>query len=356
MPAITQELKIGMGYKKQTNTGTTSTTAAQLQTALSEADLWCLNTNAFNVPFPQLNTEDDGAFFGKGDEYPRTLYPTSIDAAWEWPYFLTSQNFAQVINFACPKVTRTTPGVGASQYVATPPDRKTDGVNLPATTIVASVRDGDFLDVTLIGMVCTGFTLKIQRGPGLENTSIVSRWMGCGKYEIDLGLAVPELTVEQRLGAGSLTELILGGVDYFANARIVDLEYTWDNGVVGNSGYYPGSGQQSGYDIKGRMRFGRRTQSLVWSAEWEADSDELTQLSDGVESACSLIVTGPEIVTGVNHKAMIELPRTRVKALSMQEADGYMAGRIETLIMKDPTDPWVRFTAVTDKANIGVAA
>jgi hypothetical protein len=356
MPAITQELKISIGYKKQTGTGLPGQTKTQLQTALAVGDLWTLNRNQFSVPFPKLMTEDDGPFFGKGDEYPRTVYPTSIDVNHEWDFHLTSQNFAQVINFACPSVTRSNPAAGAYKYIATPPDRVTEGVNLPATTMVAQIRDGALLDMLLVGMVCTGFTLKVQRGPGLQNSSIVSRWLGCGKYDGAAGYTLPELTTEVRLGSGAMTELILGDVDYFANARIVDLEYTWDNGVVPDSGYFPGSGQQDGYDLRGRLRYGRRTQSLVWSAEWEDDSTELSQLQNGTEGSCSLIVTGALIAGGEYHKAQIDLPRTRVKSLDMQEADGFIGGRIETTILKSGSEPWVTFTAVTDKANIGVAA
>jgi hypothetical protein len=354
MPAITQELAIGIGFKKQTNTGTPTTTKEQLQTALTDAELWALNLNSFNVPFPELQNEDDGAFFGKGDEYPRTIYPTSINAQWEWPFHLTSQNWVMAIVYAVHNVTKSNPATGAFQYICTPPDRATQGVNLPATTVVTKIRD--MLNLALIGMVCTGFTLRIQRGPGLQNTSMTSRWAGCGQYDTDAGLTVPELHVETRLGAGSMVSLILGGVDYFANARIVDIEYTWDNGVNLDSGYFPGSGQKNQYDLRGRMRYGRRTQSLVWSGEWENDSTELEQLEEGIESSCSLQLDGPVIASSTPHRAIIDLPRTRVKGLGMVEADGFVACRCDTTIMKSATEPWVTLTGITDKDNIGVSA
>jgi len=107
MPAITQELAIGIGYKKQAGTGLATTTKTEVQTPLLAADLWSLNLNAFNLPAPTFMAEDDAEFYGKGDEFARTVFPTSIDAPWEWPFHLTSQNWAQTICFAIPGITET---------------------------------------------------------------------------------------------------------------------------------------------------------------------------------------------------------------------------------------------------------
>lgn len=355
MPARTQELKIGIGYKRQTNTGTKTATAAQLQTALAAGNLWNLGLSAFNVPFPQFQQEDDAAFFGKGNEWIDTIFPTSLDAAWEWPYFLTSQNWAQVIAFALGKVTETTPAAGASQYVCTPLDPATDGVNLPATTIVAGIRQGtgdEILDMALIGAVCSGFTLKVSRGPGLQNTSLVSRWAGCGKHSNNSGIAVPERTQETRLGAGSATALVIDGVDYLANARFVDLEFTYENAPALNAGFFPGSGSQSGFDIRGRMRYGRRSMSLKWSVELESDSAELAALLAGTEAAAQLVVTGPLIAGSTHHKAQIDLPKVRHKAYAMGEAEGFTIANIETDILNDTTLGPVILTAITNQAGI----
>ncbi len=355
MPARTQELKVGIGFHKQNGTGEKTTTKTQLQTALATGDLWNLGLNAFNTPFPVFNQEDDSAFFGKGDEWVETIFPTSIDAPWEWPYFLTSQNFAQVMAFACGNVTETSPAAGASQYVGTPMDPAADGVNLPATTIVAGIRQAtgdEILDIAIIGAVCAGFTLRIQRGPGLQNTSLTSRWVGCGKHDGNSGIAVPTRTAETRLGAGSSTALLVNGVDYLANARFVDLEFSYENNPALDAGYHPGSGSQSNYDIRGRMRYGRRAMTCKFSVELESDSTELAALLAGTEGTAQFAVQGPLIAGSTHHLAQIDLPRMRFKGYALGDSDGFTVANVEVTIMKDATDGPVIFTAITDKAGI----
>lgn len=355
MPARTQELKIAIGFKKQAGTGLAATTPTQLQTALAAADLWNLNLTAFNAPFPQFTQEDDGAFFGKGSEWVSQIFPTSLDAQWEWPAFLTSQNFAQVIAFAFGTVTPTTPAAGAYQYVATPQDSVANGVNLPATTVVAGIRAGtagEIIDTALVGMVCAGFTLRIQRGPGLQNTSLTSQWVGSGAYVNNSGIAIPARYAEKRLGAGSASALVINGTNYLTNARFVDLEYTFSNNLSLESGFFPGSGSVAGYDVRGRMRFGRRTHSLRCTVELESTSTELAQLLAGTIGASQIAITGPLITGAVYHKAQLDFPQTRHKGYSLQEADGFTVAQVESDLLDATLGPVIA-TAITDKALIG---
>jgi hypothetical protein len=354
MPGRSHELKIGIGFNKQTGTGTAAATVAQLQTALSAGNLWNLGLNAFNAPFPQFKQEDDADFYGKGHEWVTQVFPTSIEAPWEWPYFLTSQNFAQVIAFALGKVTESNPATGAYQYVVTPMDPVTDGVNLPATTIVAGIREGtagEILDMALVGVACDGFTLKLQRGPGLQNSSLVSRWVGCGKHVNNSGIAIPSRTVETRLGAGSATAITINGVNYITNARFVDMEFTFANNII--PGYFPGSGSQSGFDIAGRVRYGKRTASLIWTVELESDSAELTALLAGTTGATTVTLQGDLITGSTYHKAQIFLPQTRHKGFSMTETDGFVTARIETDIEYASSYGPMVLTGITNKTGIG---
>ena len=358
-PARTQEFKIGIGFKKQTGTGLITTTKTQVQTPLAAPSLWSLHLGSYNVPFPQLNEEDDGPFFGKGDEWVTQLFPTSIDMPWEWPFHLTSQNWAQVIAFALHNITPSTPAAGAFQYICSPMIPPLHGVNLPCTTLIADVRAGtagEIIDQALVGVVCAGFTLRIKRGPGLQNTELTSRWVGCGKFVENSGIAVPEIFSEVRLGAGSSTSLLINGVDYLANERIVEVEFTYENNPALEGGYFPGSGQQSNRDLRGRMRYGTRTMSMMFTAELENGSSELTQILNGVEGSTILQVDGPIISGAVPHRAKIELPRTRLQNIETVEADGFTAARCKVAVMKHPSLGPAIFTAITDKADIGIAA
>jgi len=345
MPARDIELIIATSFQKQPGTGLEGTTAAQLQTPLA-AGFWVPNITAFNVPFPAHNFEDDSEFYGKGYEWVSQLFPTSLDLAWEWPSFLTSQNFAQAVVFAFGKYTAV-----AGEYTCTPMDAPVDGVNLPAMTVLAGIRQGTpgkILDVQVPGLCSNGFSLQIQRGPGLQNTNLTQRWMGCGKYVDSPALTYPVKSQEARLGAGLATAIRINGIDYISNARFVDLTYEYSNNIVGDNGYYCGSGAQSGFDIRGRMRYGKRTQSLSWQVELEKDSLELQNLLNGVEGPAELEITG-----AVGHKALLEWPRTRHKAWSMTSVDGFVTAQVETVIMQSVTSGSVTATATTDLTGIG---
>lgn len=357
MPARTQELAIGIGFKRQTNTGELATTAAELQTALTAAELWQLGIGSFAPPFPEFTQESDAQFFGKGHEFATQVFPTSIGIPWNWDFHLTSQNFAQLIAFAVGTPTETTPAAGAYQYVCVPKDTTAAGVNLPATTIVAAIRAGgagEILDIAAVGVVCGSFSLKMSAGPGLQNTQISSQWMGCGKYVNNSGIVIPAATVETRLGAGSATALTINGVDYLANSRFVDLEFNYSNDV--QPGYYPGSGTQSGFDIAGRMRLGKRVATLTWQVELEAGSTELADLLAGTEGTATLKVEGPIIAGSTKHTAQLVMHRTRNRAYRMAESNGFVTARVDTEIMYHSSNGLLTATAITNKALIGTEA
>ena len=357
MPARSQELAIGIGFKRQTNTGEVATTAAELQTALTAAELWQLGIGSFAPPFPEFSQESDAQFFGKGHEFATQVFPTSIGIPWNWDFHLTSQNWAQVIAFALGSVTETTPAAGAYQYVCVPKDTTAAGVNLPATTLVAAIRAGgagEILDIAAVGMVCSGFSLKMSAGPGLQNTQLSSQWMGCGKYVNNCGIVIPAATVETRLGAGSSTTLTINGVNYLTNSRFVDLEFNFSNDV--QPGYYPGSGSQSGFDIAGRMRLGKRAATLSWQVELESDSTELADLLAGTEGTATLKVEGPIIAGSTKHTAQLVLHRTRNRAYKMAEAGGIVTARVETEIMYHSSNGLLTATGITNKSLIGSEA
>lgn len=357
MPARDKELSIGIGFKRQTNTGELVTTAAEVQAALTAGSLWGLGIGSFSVPFPEFDQEDDAEFYGKGDEFVTQVFPKSLATNFAWDFHLTSQNWAQVICFALGNIAESTPGAGATQYLVTVKDTTVTGVNLPATTIVAAVRPGasEILDIASVGMVCSGFTLKLSSGPGLQNSQLTSQWVGCGKFVNNSGIAIPAATTEQRLGAGLATALTINGVNYFTNSRFVELEFNYQNNPT--PGYYPGSGQQSGFDIAGRMRMGSRTATLVWQVELESTSTELADLIAGTEGTATITLEGPIITGAIKHTAEIVLHRVRHKVYQIQASpEGFITARVETSIMKHASNGVMTLKAITTQALIGSEA
>lgn len=356
MPARSQELKIGIGYHKQTGTGASGTTPTQLQTALTAGSLWNLGIGTFSAPFPQFVKESDADFFGKGHEWVTQVFPTSIDAPFERTFHLTSQNFAHVACFAFGSQTKSGPAAGAYQYICTPMDPVTDDVNLPATTVVGGIREGtggEIIDMALIGAVCNSFTFRLQRGPGLQNSQLSSQWLGCGKYANNSGIAIPARFTEERLGAGSTVALTINGVNYLTNARFVDLEYVFSNNVIADSGYFPGSGSQSSFDIRGRMRMGRRTMSLSFQVELEAGSTELASLLAQTEGSVTITIEGSVIASAVKHTAKIELPEVVFRSFQLAEADGFVTAQVVADVQYNGSTGPAILTAITNQDEIG---
>jgi hypothetical protein len=354
MPARTQDFKIAVGFRKQTGTGLTTQTPTQLQALLdSSSKLWNLRIDAFNLPIPDLKNESDAKFFGKGHEFATQLFALNSDTGMEWPSFLTSQNWAQVVAFFQNGPTETSPDTGAHKYVGDMMVPRTDGVNLPATNMVAQIWDGDIFDIAVMGMVLAGFSLRVQKGPGLSNTQLTTRWIGSGAWSTAHGLTIPDAYPEVRLGSGEAVELIINGVDYLSNARFSDLEFTYDNGINADSGFHLGSGSQSGYDLRGRLRFGSRSMTLVCQVELETDSVEFQNLLDQTSGEVSIKIQGPLIAGTTHHQAEIFLPDTKIKVFRMTDVDGFTNCRIELEVLYNNSYGPVVLTAITDKAAIG---
>lgn len=349
MPARGQEVAIAIGFAKQ----------SALQTALTGTDLWTLKSTSFNPAFPEHVAETDAGDYNKGDEFATQLFPTNLNVNLEWPYYLTSQNAAQVITFAFGKNSKTGPASGAYQYACTLMDPVTDGVDLPSTTVVAGIRAGtagEMLDMALIGLVCDGFTIRLSSGPGRQNATITSRWVGCGKYTNNSGLTIPAATTETLLTSGGATAITINGIDYLTAATFVETEFTLANNVLADGGFYPGSGQVTSaggnYDIRGRMRYGRRTLSLVHVAELEATSTELATLLAGTEGTATITLRGALITGSTYHQLSLVFQRIRFKAYALSETNGFVTVRIESEIMKHSSNGVITATVITNKDAI----
>lgn len=349
MPARTQELATGIGFKKQT----------ALQTALTATDLWTLRSTSFNPSFPEHVQETDAEDFNKGDEFTTQVFPTNLNANWEWPYYLSSQNAAQIFTFGFGKLTQSTPGTGATQYVCTLMDPVADGVNLPSTTVVGGLRAGtagEMLDMALIGLVLDNFEVKIGSGPGRQNSTITSRWVGCGKYTNNSGIAIPAVLSESLLRSGGASVLTINGINYFAAATFVETTFTYNNNVIVDGGFYPGSGQIASaggnYDIRGRMRYGRRTLALTHTAELESSSTELALLLAGTEGTATIALQGALITGAVFHSLSLTFHRVRFRTVALGESNGFTSVITTSEIMKHSTNGVVTATIITDKSGI----
>lgn len=323
--ALTQQTKFAISYGKQLD----------LVTALNATKMWSLRATAVSLHANPIN-EDDATDLGKG-VYATTTFPSHIEAGGAWNGRITSEALAQLIAFAGGTVVQTPVATGGFGYTVTAPDLTVVGLDLPVATIVESI--GSVSDKMLIGVACEEFGISLKSGPGRDNATFTSNWLGTGKFLKPSGIILPAPYAEHSMTAGSLTTLNLAGFDYLANRRFVSADFTWKNNIRDASSYFPGSGNQAGFQLRGRIRRGVPTLSLKCTVECDSGSSEEDTLLAQTEGSGTIVMTGPAgAMTGAGrHLLSITFPRLRVKAASIGDSDGIASYQLDYSILQDST-------------------
>jgi hypothetical protein len=326
-PANVRETKIAFGKKPQTD----------LVTANLSADLWSLTKTNTALMEVTLATETDAQDIGKGDEFANQVFKTSASTAVPLEKYSTSEFAAWLFCFGLGHGTKTIAGTGF-RYDAIPQDPSTQCIALPSFTYVEQIRTGAnaVIDRAGVGMVVNDFTLSMASGPGRANCRLTANFVGTGNVLNPSGLTIPTLTPEHLLNANGVTVLNINGIDYFLGGDFNSLEYRWNNNVRLDSGYYPGSGTDNGFGIRGRMEFGTRETTLTFVARAEKGSPEFNNLLNLTEAPTTITVQGAAF--GPNFHIMnLSFPRTILTSHVVADADGIVTVNCGVGILK-PTD------------------
>jgi hypothetical protein len=329
-----------------------------LQTALAAADMLALSQTNRTIGIPELVNETNEDDLGKGHEWATQVFKSHWNVNQPWDGRLSSQNAALLAVFGLGSYSTPVPvGTGGFKYTCVPLDNLTEGLEMPSTTFLQTVRQaGDFLlDNALIGMVCEEFGFKFTSGPGRENALMSSVWVGCGKYTTPSTIALMEATIEDLLNSGGAVTLTAGGVDYIATKRFLDLNFNFKNNIMLDQGFYPGSGLQNGANIRGRMRHGKRAIALQIAAEMEHDSAELANYLNQTEVTASILIEGAAL-GAVKHALEITIPRVIVKAAPIGDNNNILSITPDFAFLKHSTNGVLTIAVTTDVNNIGVVA
>ncbi len=268
-----QEILIGWGKSKQTN----------ISTANTAAGIWRLGKLNSQIVNPRLNTENDAAELGKGNEFPLTVYKTSWDVVGQIEKYTSAEFAAWAMIFGLGKSTKTgTPPHYI--YTCTPLDPLVDGLELPYFSYVEEIRPGasEVLDNIMIGCAIESWALSVKSGPGRVNSKLTVDFVGSGNHNNNSGIVMPAATAEKLLPSSSLA-CTINGVDYVTAKNLISLDATWKNNLKLDDGFYPGSGFLTGGDaasgaIRGRLETGTRECSLQFLARFVNGSLEITKL------------------------------------------------------------------------------
>jgi hypothetical protein len=347
-PANVRETKIAIGKKPQTD----------LVTKNIDADLWSLLKTNTALMQADLRTETDALDIGKGDEFPVNVYKTSASTGVALEKYCTSEFMAWLFCFGLGSATKVAAGTGFT-YTATPQDPTVNCINLPPFTYVEQIRPGASAveDRAGIGMVVNDFTIMLESGPGRANCRTTANFLGTGSIASPSGSVIPAPTTENTLNAAGATTLTINGIDYLLGTgvgRFNNLEFRWNNNVRTDSGYFPGSGLQNGFAVRGRMEFGTREVSLTFVARAVTGSVEFNNLLNQVEGVTTIDIKGGVIGAGPQqHEMILNFPRTRMSASTNGDADGIVTVNCTVAILTPVAGPPLgTLTATTDTNGI----
>ena len=327
-----RELLIGFGKQKQTN----------ISTANGAAQIWRLGKLNRQIANPRYITENDAEELGKGHEFATTLYKSHIVSG---PHtlekYLSSEFAAWLWAFGLGKVVKS--GTGPFTYTATPLNPVTDGLELPYFSYIEQIRPGasDVLDQMLVGCAVESFRIEINQGPGRANARATVEFAHSGKITSPSGITLPAATAENLLNAYSLA-CTINGVDYVATKNFVSLTMGWDNAFREGSDFYPGSGQQDGYQIKGRLEVGDRQPSFQFTARFVDGSTELNKVRDLTTGTAVIALTKDS-----NNSMQVTWQKMGFSVAELGETDGIVTVQVTGLPMYHDTNGVVSAVIVT---------
>ncbi len=333
-----RELLIGFGKQKQ----------ADIATANTAVQIWRLAKLNRALANPRYITENDADELGKGHEFATTLYKSHLlSGPHTLEKYLSSQFAAWLWAFGLGKVVKA--GTGPFTYTCTPLNPVTDGLELPYFSYIEQIRPGasDVRDIMLVGCAVSGFRIEINQGPGRANARATVEFAHSGKITEPSGITLPAATAENLLNAYSLA-CTINGVDYVATKNFVSLTMGWDNAFREGSDFFPGSGQQDGYQIKGRLEIGDRVPSFQFVARFVDGSTELQKVRDLTAGTATITLTAD-----ANNSMQVTWQKLGFSVAELGETDGIVTVQVTGLPMYDATNGVV--SAVVTTPTDGIA-
>jgi hypothetical protein len=347
--ANTQEMLIGISYKKQSAIGTGVT---------STGDFWRVSKTNRALATVDPTTEDDAQDIGKGDEFARNVFPLAQNAIVPMESYLTSQKLAWLMCFALGKTTKSTPETGAYLYTSTMSDPVTDGIEPPLFTYVEQIRPGGsaVVDRAVLDCAVNGMAIRMNSGAGRQNSTMSIDAVGSGRVTNPSTVTLPAALAESGLNSGGFG-ITVNSVNYVTAKTFVDMEFGIEKSIDLESGLYPGSGvTSSGFQVRGRMEHGERAINLRFKARYGNASTELTQLLAQTEGTVVLSWQGALIAGTTYHGGTITLHRTRIASAIIGDTNGKVTVDCQVRALVHPSNGLITSAIVTNQDNILAAA
>jgi hypothetical protein len=327
-----QNTIIGMSTDKQADISTASSNFVRFKK---------LNTS---LTSPAYVMENDAPEIGKGNEWISQVFKSHVSAKNTVEKFASSEWVTWATAFTLGNVSVVSPTSPATGYTYTiTPIDPTVTLELPYFSYVEQVPEGggEAIDNLFVGCSMEEFTYSFNYGPGRASSKLTASWDGSGQITTPSGVTVPAITTEHNMLAASMT-LTINGVDYVGSARIVSGSIGYKNNLLLNQGYFPGSGELNGYQVRGRQEIGARAASFAFVVRAVHGSTEYSTLT-GQSSGTAVLSVNYDS----NNSVQFTFEKMYFQAVELGEVDGLVTFHVTGAPAYDATNGLLSITAVT---------
>lgn len=341
MPIRMQEQQFGLAFRPQTDIAT-----ANVNTAF-----WRLRKTNAQLPIPSLQTEDDAAEYGKGNPYAEQVFPVAWRSGGSMEKYLSAEIAAWAMAFGLGKSVKSGTAPNFT-YTCTPlnPSNGTDLAELPYFTVASQIRPGGSAaaDYAVIGCAVNSWQISLGSGPGRENSKITVEYAGSGRFAEPSGITLPASSLTEKLLLSSSLTFSAHGTDYITARRLLSLEVGWQNNLMVDQGYYPGSGTQNSAAVAGRLLFGAQAATLRFTALLEPSAPEFGRLKQQTEGTAVITLT-----YDANNSLTLTFHRAVISSIDFAETDGFATVACEVTPLWHSTNGLLTAVAKCNVDNIG---
>ena len=346
MPANIRDTQFAISYKKQ----------AAIATPNPSGDYWRVtkvNQDLANVSFGTEPIDE----VGSGTDWITGISKTAKDVSFPIEKILSSQFAAWAFGMAMGKVSKS----GSSSpftYTITPIVPGTDCLNLPVFTALEKVPHcgggADTVFRALAGCAINELTLTLEKGPQRSSARLSASVVGTGWTDEATSITMPStVLVESRLPAASMTFAINGQTDLVSAGLISSITWTYSNNARTDDGYFPGSGVQDGFAIRGRMEMGeQRSIGLSFTARAKAGTPELASIKALTEGTAVIGLQG-DLISGADYHSLgITMHRLVYSAVELPPENGLVGVRVTSQPMLHASNGICTVVVKTNENNI----
>jgi len=330
VPTRVQSLKYGLGSAKQADIATIASSFNRFRK---------LN---MDVHTPKYMTETDKDEIGKGNEFISQVFPVNYDVSGAIQKYGTAEFTLWAWAYALGQV-----GLAGGLYTITPIDPETT-LELPYFSLVQQLNEGGSaaIDEAYLGCAVHDVKTIFNYGPGRQSLKTDVNFHGSGRVTLPSGVALPAVLSEAAMLSSSAA-ISINGTDYVSAKTILSGTLGWNNNLLLNPGFFPGSGLVNNAAVRGRLEIGNRVPSFVFTARLLNNSPEYAALIAQTTGTATLTFTydATHFVTFTWEKISFEM-------VERTEADGIVAVTVTVAPQFDATNGVLTITGKCGIADI----